>query len=262
MKEKQNKRILLSWKGWVLFAVCIALITLCVFVIVKIATSNNKNNSQNGATNNDDLQISHPVLYIEWNGLKVSPELHEWLSNAQDSDSFDIAVSPLHSIPNDYVYNGKVFDEYFLELNKAKTFLSKLEYLVYEGDLLKYGELLYTEGTPDGTKWKKTRYEKIIDYYGEEILNTYIINKAFLKNKLISDIENARKEVEILEIAIEKGKEAFRIDSINEGLEAFQKINQNAFVEEEQIHLTVTKAELFNLKIDNKEKYRFYLASE
>ncbi len=261
MKEKQNKRISLAWKKCALLVACLSLIALCVFAVIKFSTNNHTSNNQNSATDTNGKHHA-PVLYMDWNGISVSPKLYKELSNANDFDNLDISVSIWYSIPDDYVYNGKDFDEYFLELNEAKTFLSKAKYLVAEGDLLKYGELLYTDGTPNGTKWKKTRYEKILDYYGEEFLNTYIIDGEFLKDKLVHDIENAETKVESLKITIEDGKEALRVSSINKGLEVFKKVNQNAFVKEEQIYLTLTKNELSNLKIENKEKYKFYLASE
>ena len=65
----------------------------------------------------------------------------------------------------------------------------KLGQLLKQGDSLKYGEALYTTGTPDGEKWTKDFYEQRVDFYGEEFLAKYIANGEFLRDKVVSDME-------------------------------------------------------------------------
>ena len=64
----------------------------------------------------------------------------------------------------------------------------KLGQLLKQGDSLKYGEALYTTGTPDGEKWTKDFYEQRVDFYGEEFLAKYIVNGEFLRDKVVSDM--------------------------------------------------------------------------
>lgn len=64
----------------------------------------------------------------------------------------------------------------------------KLGQLLKDGDSLKYGEALYTAGTPDGEKWTKEFYEQRVDFYGEEFLAKYIVNGEFLRDKVVSDM--------------------------------------------------------------------------
>ena len=64
----------------------------------------------------------------------------------------------------------------------------KLGQLLKQGDSLKYGEALYTSGTPDGEKWTKDFYEQRVDFYGEEFLAKYIVNGEFLRDKVVSDM--------------------------------------------------------------------------
>lgn len=257
---KENKACL-SWKKYVLVLVCLALIALCIFAIVKANIENDADDIKiPGGDKN--YQVTVPVLYEEWNGISVSFELYKELLNAKDTDSFDIAVSLYHTIPDDYLYNGRLFDEYIAELKEAESFLKKAEYLLDEGELLKYGEVLYTDGTPNGTKWKKTMYDKTIQYYGEDFLNIYIVNGEFLKEKLSCDVEDAKNKTDSLKTTIEDAKKALIVSNINEGLKVFKKINSSAVIKEEQICLTLTKEQLSNISIENKEKYTFYLASE
>ena len=64
----------------------------------------------------------------------------------------------------------------------------KLGQLLKQGDSLKYGEALYTTGTPDGEKWTKDFYEQRVDFYSEEFLAKYIVNGEFLRDKVVSDM--------------------------------------------------------------------------
>ena len=64
----------------------------------------------------------------------------------------------------------------------------KLGQLLKDGDSLKYGEALYTTGTPDGEKWTKDFYEQRVEFYGEEFLAKYIVNGEFLRDKVVSDM--------------------------------------------------------------------------
>ena len=64
----------------------------------------------------------------------------------------------------------------------------KLAQLLKQGDSLKYGEALYTTGTPDGEKWTKEFYEQRVDFYGEEFLAKYIVNGEFLRDKVVSNM--------------------------------------------------------------------------
>lgn len=256
--EKKNKaRFTLTWKKQIMVAACFVIIAISMFVIVKF-NINNRGGTNLPMTPNIDNNTTNE----KWNGLSVSRELYEALSNAKDTDYLDIIVSISFSIPNDYVYNGKKYNEYLNELNEDKEFLLKAEYLLSEGDLLKYGELIYIDGTPDGTRWTKTKYDKIVAYYGESMLNTYVVNGEFLKNKLLSDIESTENGIKSLENSLNEVKEEIRQRTLDEGLRIFDEVSKNAIIKDNKLHFTITKEVFSNLTIDNKEKYSFSLASE
>ncbi len=72
--------------------------------------------------------------------------------------------------------------------------LGDLLYELYKTvDLFKYGSLLYEQEAPEGEKWSQSLYEEKAEYLGSEILDKYIVNGEFLKDKLLSDIETAKK---------------------------------------------------------------------
>ncbi len=259
-KKRDKARFTIPIRKWIMVAACFVLIAVSTFVIVKFNINNlsvgtSTNTNSNFAPNTDGIEST-------WNDLMVSLNLYEALSNGNEQDIFDIVATVSFSIPNDYIYNGKKYSEYLKELKEAKDFLPKANYLVEEGDLLKYGELLYTDGTPNGTKWTKAKYDKIVAYYGEEMLNTYIVNGKFLKEKLLYDIENTENKIQSLENTLNEAKEAIRQSALEKGVSDFLKAGQNATVKDGKISLTITKKDFSNLTIDNKEKYSFSLAFE
>jgi hypothetical protein len=64
----------------------------------------------------------------------------------------------------------------------------KLGQLLKQGDYLKYGEALYTTGTPDGEKWTKEFYEQRVEFFGEDLLSKYIVDGEFLRKSVESDM--------------------------------------------------------------------------
>lgn len=93
----------------------------------------------------------------------------------------------------------------------------KLGQLLKDGESLKYGEALYTTGTPDGEKWLKEFYELRIEFYGEEFLAKYIVDGEFLRDKVVSDIEkiNAKEEKSELNATAEDINEYMRSNGIS-----------------------------------------------
>ena len=64
----------------------------------------------------------------------------------------------------------------------------KLGQLLKQGDSLKYGEALYTTGTPDGEKWTKEFYEQRVEFFGKDLLSKYIVDGEFLRKSVESDM--------------------------------------------------------------------------
>lgn len=192
------------------------------------------------------------------NGLSVSPELYEVMEKAQDTDVLAVIVNSKIIAPNDFYYNGKAFSEYnstYIELGKV---LKKLNELLVDGEYLKYGEALYKDGAPDGTKWTREVYEKTVAYYGD-LIDKYIKNGELLENELLGEIkavENARAELDNTFDAIAN---AYGAIFAEENLPFFEKISEKAEVKDGKIHLEITKAELQKIASSGDGKYYFTL---
>ena len=125
---------------------------------------------------------------IEWNGKSITYDLYEEIYNNGDKE---IAITPVIDYDMDFVYEGKTLDEYRLESEAENLYCNKLRELLQKtGEVLKYGELVYTTGTPDGVKWTKEEYNKRVAYFTEEVLAKYIVDGEFLKDKLQNDIKD------------------------------------------------------------------------
>ena len=120
----------------------------------------------------------------------VGYRLYDALEAGDDDDIFAILARP--SVDDTFRYNGKTLAEYYSDMCNERNLPEILAQLLKEGDSLKYGEALYTTGTPTGEKWAQSWYEERIAYYGETILGKYIVNGEFLCEKLERDIAEAK----------------------------------------------------------------------
>ncbi len=131
--------------------------------------------------------------FSEWNGKNISMELSQELRE-NGSEKIDILLDV--SMDNTYVYKGKTWNEYRQDYDNAWSTAQKMHELIKMGDYMKYGEKLYTDGTPDGEKWAESYYNEKVEDYGEELLSKYIVNGEFLQDKLIADTEAFETEYE------------------------------------------------------------------
>lgn len=188
--------------------------------------------------------------YIEWNGKTITLPLYGVLSDEKNKNSL-IAISAGFELDEKFVCNGKSLAEYAAEAEGERLLYDKLGSLLKVGDELKYGEDLYTIGTPDGKKWAKELYQKTVADLGEDLISKYIVNGEFLKEKLEFDIANY-DESEPCRIAYEVACEAyyqFIIDEVIVQLEN-QTVNYERRNSTELV-IYATADELSSLKIDN-----------
>jgi hypothetical protein len=126
-----------------------------------------------------------------WNGKQIGYELWEVLQKDTSGRTIAIVASPM--INDQFVYNGKTIADYEAEAYDERRVLpDKLQQLLKEGEVLKYGEALYTTGTPDGEIWARDLYESKIAYYGTELLSKYIVNGNFLADQVAADLALAQ----------------------------------------------------------------------
>ena len=143
---------------------------------------------QNGtSTPNDDrpgiLDPNDDFAIGAWQGKQVTGNLLEWLQNADAADVLPM-VWAVPGVDMSYVYQGKTLQQYWDASEEERTLPERMGALYKLGDYLKYGEALYTTGTPDGEKWKEELYWEEVEYIGQELLDQYIIEGVFYKEKL------------------------------------------------------------------------------
>lgn len=120
----------------------------------------------------------------EWNGKSIGYRLNEAIEQSEEDERlFIYAIPTWNADLVDFVYQGKTLEEYAAEKQAEREAAEKLGQLLKEGEVLQYGEAVYQTGTPDGERWAKELYDTTVAYYGKELLETYIVNGIFLKEK-------------------------------------------------------------------------------
>lgn len=158
-----------------------------------------------------------------------------------------------------YVYEGKSYAEHQEELKAWNQLKSKYYSLANEADKLKYGELIYTEGLPDGTKWTKEYYDERVAYYGEEFLAEFIVNGTYSVQKLGLAFRENEARIEKKEKMFVDLVQSFHKDSPPEIAEAFAQYAVT--VKNNRVFLFITLSDFKAIDIENKEDYVFGLAS-
>lgn len=197
---------------------------------------------------------------VEWNGMKLSDALYETMLKTE-SDRY-MAVMIIYDNDeylNRFVYDGQSYAEHNKEIDSLRQLSYRYNVLRKEGYELKYGELLYTEGPPDGRKWTKEYYDKRVAYYGEELLSEFIVDGEFLAEKLASAIEENQNRIKEKEKIIDPLIRAYHESSAPRIAEAFSQYEVT--VKNGSAYLFITPAELGTIHVDNITDYSFSLSS-
>ncbi len=194
-----------------------------------------------------------------WNGWNLdSSFLYEKLDKADPDQYFALNVTK--RFIDGYVYKGKKVSEIVAEKDEKYMLAEKLGVLIKEGDALKYGDLLYTQGTPDGEKWAEAYYYERIRYYGEDFLAEYISGGEFDKVKAENHCSKANKEAEQLTILYDEAYKAYNSESVKETKEVFLNMGFSAIVKNNKMFVFIKKEELANLRVEDKASYTLTLA--
>lgn len=165
--------------------ICLVVIGLVNFKDKTLEPSNNDNIEIKWATSKD----SNEEGITTWNDKQVTFRLNEALETNDSEIVYAIYTKPF--IDDNYIFEGRTLKEYYLDMANETNLPEKLSQLLKEGDSLKYKGKLYTTGTPDGERWTESLYNERVNYYGNDILNKYIVDGNFLKEKLEEDIKVA-----------------------------------------------------------------------
>ncbi len=148
---------------------------------------------QQGGTAGDDspslIDPDDDFAMGTWQGKTITGGLLEWLPHAAAADILPM-VWAKPGIDMAYVYRGKTLQEYWDAAEAERELPEQLAALYKLGDELKYGEALYTIGTPTGEKWAEAHYREIVAYIGQDLLDQYIVEGEFLRDALWDVMEN------------------------------------------------------------------------
>ena len=202
-------------------------------------------------TRSEDTVISYDSAIVKWHGKEVMSNLYDELRRGNGGTipvTFKLSSSPDY----DFEYNGRKLSEY-VNANYSE-YMTKLRDLMGYGNSLKYGEMLYTTGTPEGTKWTQDWYEDRIGYFGEELLSKYIADGEFLEEALRTDINElmrknreACNEAENAYLRYISAKAVKQLDQ--------QNIRYEFLTEPDRLVMYVTAEEFDSLSVDNVLRY-------
>ena len=141
-------------------------------------------------SNKGENETTQDTCYFWWkNKLNMGGQLYNAIENDKNGTfSVVAAYRPATAEITSFTYEGKTLSELAIEAEEEGALPDKMRELLKLGDELKYGTALYETGTPSGEKWDKGLYEEKVVYFGEKLLNKYIVNGEFLRDKLLKDI--------------------------------------------------------------------------
>lgn len=276
-KAPKRKTTTSVWVRWATKAACCALVLGLGVTGFDLLKRNNSipsegsihNTTQQGTdetNSNTDAVIDRPIIwwnaygevedagFIEWEGKTIVLSLYDALSDVKNKDSW-LAVAVGFEMDTGFVYNVKTLAEYATEADDERMLSGKLGSLLKVGDSLKYGEALYTTGTPTGEKWAKALYDETVETIGADLIAKYIVDGEFLVEKLEADIA-ACSENEPCRIAYEEACNAYYIFAVEEAIKSLEK--QNITYEkrnETGLVFFITPEDFVSFHLDNVSHY-------
>ncbi len=227
-------------------------------------TSQDGNSAQPIAKPQDDTSViwanavcdmlSGEEGFTQWCEKTVTFRLKDALDAGSEDNIFAILTHPYMDF--DFEFEGKTLAEYYKDMANESIMYEILSQLLKEGDSLKYGEALYNGGTPSGERWVKELYDERVRYYGDELLEKYIVNGEFLKEKIEQDII-ASKNKKDAQNAYNKAREAY-LTSLAEKLTG--EYSSEAKYETNELIIYLTKSKFAAFAPDNADGWTFDLA--
>ena len=212
-------------------------------------------NNQGGNVDHDRPQIIDPdddFAVGQWQGKQVTGQLLEWLQNADAADMLPL-VWAKPGIDMSYHYKGETLQQYWNAAEAERKWPERMASLYKMGDSLKYGEALYTTGTPDGEKWEEELYREVVTYIGQELLDRFIVEGVFLKEKLWETMKDSEylyaaqaRWTDALEAYREYACSAAKGVLLQQGLEAYHPGNYVGIAKITKAQFEAIDAEYFD----------------
>lgn len=207
-------------------------------------------------------QVSEDGL-AEWNGWAMTYSLYDALMRAGDEDYLAITVRTAGANEESGLYGlVQKIKKAETEQEEAEKRKEKLLQFVKEGNELKYGELLYTTGTPGGERWAKELYDSMIEYYGRDLIDRYIVDGEFLFGLLNDDLVDCENRIGELSNELVELRESYGKAFTDKVKDAFSDAGVYVTVRKSRPVLIIRKDKLAELKIKNKSAYILRQASK
>ena len=262
--KKETKTTKSVWLRFGAIAACFLLIVSAVIVVPMLREDEPSFQLPTDINNiiwNTDIGDA-PDNSIEvplWEGWQVnSYSLYQQLDKADPEQYFALHITK--TFWEGFVYNGKTVAQIRQEKEDKYVLFEKLAQLLKDGDVLKYGDLVCTTGTPEGEKWAKELYDERIEYYGEELLSKYIVDGEFNKAQVEEDSSNAITEAEQLEIMADDAYKAYHSSYVDDTEKVFSELGLCTIVKNNKLFVFIQKEKLANLEVADKGGYKLSLA--
>lgn len=276
-KAKTKKPFVFRWQSYVAVAACLLLIVGGIFgapSIMKLFNDVEPSITVDQVlptdidkilwANDGQSQPSDPDnadAFVEWNGWSMDYSLYEVLNRADKTDFIAVVVSKNNSIDRDsFEYKGTTFGELRAEQDNLRALRDKFVEFPTMSEWLKYGELLYTTGTPDGEKWTKELYDETVAFYGEDFIAKYIVDGELDFYLLNDDLRACERRIGEISNELVELYNAYHKSYVDDVEDIFVRSGACTIVRNGSVFLFVQKDELANLKIDGKENYMLSLA--
>ncbi len=209
----------------------------------------------------DDGSFTSNACLVEWEGKSIMLNLSNSFEKEDENTLFAITAQYLY-IDGSFEFEGKTLAQYDEERGDEWLTIQKLGCLMKEGEELKLGEKLVTEGLPNGTKWAESWYKERTQWYGEEFLNKYIVDGEFLLDKAEADAKAL--ETQPAAKLYEKALGQYRIHAQTENLKYFNDMGIPGELRESSYGLELviyaTRSQFESIELKNDEYWYFGLA--
>ncbi len=274
LKRKRENKKRTPWIKWVSVAACFIFVVTSIISIIGILGSGDDNILPppaeldsiiwcQPATEYDQPDISAEERLYVWKGKNVSKDLYSALQQAEDGEWLALCIGWTNSEDAlNYVYKERTIGEWKAERdNVLHLGYSLLPELLKEGDYLKLGEKICTEGAPDGTKYAKSLYEERIAYYGKDLLAVYISDGEFDTAQVENDINVSIEKEKSIHKIIQDGRSEFLKEKSDACYAALKQKGYNVVFKNDYYFLFITKDEFSKLNSSQVSGYSFALAS-
>ena len=275
-KAKTKKSVVFRWQSYVAAAACLLLIVGGIFGAPSIMELFNGSKPSemgdiwlpahpdeiiwagNDHSNEDPDDVA---ALVTWNGWSMNYSLYEVLNRANDADFIAVLVRKNNSIDRDYFkYNGTTYGELRAEQEDLHALREKFVEFPKMSEWLKYGELLYTTGTPDGEKWTKELYDETVAFYGEDFIAKYIVDGKLAFELLNEDLLACERRISEISNEMVELNDSYHKSYVNDVEDVFVRSGACTVVQNGSVFLFVQKDELANLKVKGKDNYMLSLA--